>query len=316
MKLTSLKSHLFILVLAFAGTASLAHALGPDSLVGKVWRQTGAIASIRKDWEYTVMFTTETRFVMVRSASGSPLANNAANLTFLEATSDGTYTYRRLSDTRAALTLTFDDGRVPINQQFDFVTAADGTVEIKRDETADAVSWLSDLEEAKRVPAANISLRGQVTVGHPLIAGFVVPGTVAPEDGQILPAAGVRVREVLIRVVGPSLASFGVSEVWANPDFTLYNGSSAATTFQVHYADWSTRPGGVINGTPLPTSPDAVTDAAFRKIFDFAGAFPLTAASKDAAAVHRLKPGAYTIVCNTAAGDVGGEALVEVYFLR
>ena len=33
------------------------------------------------------------------------------------------------------------------------------------------------------------------------------------------------------------------------------------------------------------------------------------------AAVVRLPPGAYTIVCNAPAGDPGGDVLIEVYFL-
>lgn len=310
-----IKPAFLALAWAFLGSASLLHALGPDSLVGKVYRQTGAIASIRRVWEYTVVFTTETRFVFVKSASGSPLANGAPNQVYLETTSDGTYTYRRLSDTTASFDLTFDDGRLKLSQPLTFVTASDGTVELARSATEEIFSSLSDLGDAKQVPAANISLRNRVTPDHPLIAGFVVPGPILPENGQIVPASGSRPREVLIRVVGPSLAQFGVTGFWADPDFTLYRGSSPAVVFSVHYADWSTPPTGSINGAPLPTSPDPVTDAAFRKIFTFAGAFPLASGSKDAAAVHRLKPGAYTIVCNTAPGDAGGEALIEVYFL-
>ncbi len=43
--------------------------------------------------------------------------------------------------------------------------------------------------------------------------------------------------------------------------------------------------------------------------------FPLITCSKDVVDAVRLNPSAYTIVCVTAAGDAGGEALIEVYFL-
>jgi hypothetical protein len=133
-------------------------------------------------------------------------------------------------------------------------------------------------------------MRGQVSPGHPLIVGLVIPGT--------------QEREVLIRAVGPSLAPFGVSGVWADPDFQFFQGGVHVKPKEAHYGDWSVQPssGGL---------PSAV--AGFQKIFAYLGAFPLLAGSKDAADVVRLAPGIYTIVASTGAGDAGGEALLEVY---
>jgi hypothetical protein len=97
-----------------------------------------------------------------------------------------------------------------------------------------------------------------------------------------------------------------VSGVWADPDFQLYQGPAPANPKEVHDGHWSVQPfsGG------LPSAA-----AGFQKIFDYLGAFPLLAGSKDAADVLRLAPGAYTVVASAGAGDAGGEALLEVYTL-
>src|SRR5262249_44785537 len=121
---------------------------------------------------------------------------------------------------------------------------------------------------------------------------------------------GSQVRELLIRVVGPSLAPFGVAGAWADPDFQLCQGTtpvsrdSSSVSNQHHYNDWSQLDGH-----------SADTATAFNNIFNYVGAFPLLSDSKDSADVVRLSPGAYTVVAATGAGDPGGEALIEVYAL-
>ena len=126
-----------------------------------------------------------------------------------------------------------------------------------------------------------------------------MPGPPPPVSTAFVPSLArlQAQREVLIRVVGPSLASFGVTGVWSDPDFALYRETTPAQVNEGHYANG---PGG---------------NSGFQKIFTVVGAFPLLPGSKDAADIVRLDPGAYTIVCNPSAGDPGGEALIEVYFL-
>jgi len=142
-------------------------------------------------------------------------------------------------------------------------------------------------------PVLNISLRGTVAPNRPLIAGFVVP-------------AGDP-RDVLIRAVGPSLTSFGVSDVWSDPDFDLYQGGVRVPRRDVHYRDWS-------SNAPFDRGVSESPEAAFRYVFSHLGAFPLVPNSKDAAALVRLAPGGYTIIADAASGDSGGTVLIEVYF--
>lgn len=305
-----------LLTLLFVASTSGLFAAAPASLAGKVYHETGAIASIRRTWEYTIVFTTDTRFVYLKSASGSPLNSSAPNKVFLEAPkSDGTYTYRRTNDSTATVELTFDDSSPKTTLPLNFTTAIGGV----SDPTKPFPDWvftLTDATSASTAPVANISLRGRVAPGTPLIAGLVVPGPTPVDNNQFLPLPDTRLREVLIRVAGPSLAPFGVAAPWADPGFTLFRaGTGVALVNEVISSDWSTRPAGSINGNPLPPSPDSATEAALRKIFTFAGAFPFAANSTDAAAVVRLAPGAYTIVCDAVTGTAGGEALIEVYFL-
>lgn len=269
----------------------------PPSLVDKVFRGTTFFSSTRTTHEWTLVFQPNGQFTRLVDASGSVLepAPNPRKV-FLTPTVDGTYVYRRIDDTTAYVDLNYDDG-------------TKGTFPIPSDAifASDQATW--QLTDATTLaPVTNLSLRGRVTPGHPLIAGLVIGGTPKPQT-QFVPAAGELRREVLIRVVGPGLASFNVDGVWADPDFQLFSGVSPAEVNEAHYGDWTVPPhhGNIAS--------DPVTETEFRKIFKAVGAFPLASGSKDAAAVVRLNPGAYTIVCTAPAGDAGGEALIEVYLL-
>lgn len=122
----------------------------------------------------------------------------------------------------------------------------------------------------------NLSTRGQVgTAANVLIAGFVV--------------AGDTPKRVLVRAVGPSLAAFGVTGVLNDPQLQIFGGGSLV----VENDNW----GGT---TALVTAAGQV------------GAFPLDVASRDAAVVATLPPGAYTAQVSGAGGGTG-VALVELY---
>lgn len=120
---------------------------------------------------------------------------------------------------------------------------------------------------------ANLSTR-TVTGSSPLIAGFVVSGGT---------------RRVVVRAVGPSLASFGVADALRDPRLTVYAGNTVRTTND----DWG---GGVI-----------LTD-----IFTRVGAFALPADSRDAAILLTLNPGAYTVHVQ-GANSTPGSVLLELY---
>ncbi len=127
----------------------------------------------------------------------------------------------------------------------------------------------------------NLSARGLVAPGAPLIAGLVIVGT-APQ-------------RVLIRGVGPGLGSapFNLGNTLPNPQLTLFRGATALRTND----DWFREAEAAL-----------IRDAATR-----AGAFPLGAQSLDAALLLFLEPGAYTVQVNSANNAGNGIALVEVY---
>jgi hypothetical protein len=127
----------------------------------------------------------------------------------------------------------------------------------------------------------NISARTQVGTGdNVLVIGFVVTGT-GPKT-------------VLLRAVGPGLTPFGVGGVLADPQLRLFNAAGTATDTN---DDWAS---------------SAALAAAHGAAFTQTGAFGLPAASKDAALLVTLQPGAYTAQVSGVAGTTG-VALVEVY---
>ncbi len=124
---------------------------------------------------------------------------------------------------------------------------------------------------------ANASARAPAGAGdETLIAGFNLEG----------PAA----RPVLIRVVGPTLAQFGVASALADPRLTLFRGDTIVATND----DWEKNSGAT-----------AATSAAV-------GAFALPSGSKDAALFLNLSPGSYTVHASAATGPTG-IALIELY---
>lgn len=125
----------------------------------------------------------------------------------------------------------------------------------------------------------NLSTRADVGTGdNALVAGFVIRGT--------------QPRRVLVRAVGPTLASFGVGGVLADPLLTLYRDGALVATND----DWE-----------ISRSSAAIAATAQR-----VGAFPLAAASLDAALLLTLAPGNYTAVV-TGVDGATGVALVEIY---
>lgn len=123
----------------------------------------------------------------------------------------------------------------------------------------------------------NLSSRGLVSPGRPLVGGFVVQH---------------QARTILVRGIGPTLTAFGVTQPLANPILTIYKGNVPHDIND----DWGARF-------------DATTTVA---VSARVGAFALPAGSRDAALVIELSPGAYT--AHVASADsASGEALVEIY---
>jgi hypothetical protein len=106
------------------------------------------------------------------------------------------------------------------------------------------------------------------------IGGFIVTGTVP--------------KPVIVRAIGPSLASFGIPNVMADPVLELH-GLNGFTTITNN--DWRDTQEAAIQATGIPPTNDL-----------------------ESAIVATLSPGAYTAVLR-GNGDTSGVALVEVYDL-
>ncbi len=133
---------------------------------------------------------------------------------------------------------------------------------------------LSTLARAETV-LANISTRVRVETGSSVaIGGFVIHGT-GP-------------KRLLIRVLGPSLLPFGVSDILVNPSFELFDALGRSLRAN---DDWRSSQQTEIMGTNLAPGND-----------------------REAAMVVSLNDGAYTAIVRGADGG-SGVALIEVYDL-
>ena len=123
----------------------------------------------------------------------------------------------------------------------------------------------------------NISTRATAGTGdRALIAGFVIRGAAA--------------KNVVVRGLGPALASFGVAGTLLNPVLTLNDGAGRVVATN---DNWST--------TATPPA-----------LFAGLGAFALANGSADAALQTSLSAGSYTATVSDSANRTG-TALVEIY---
>ena len=118
---------------------------------------------------------------------------------------------------------------------------------------------------------SNLSVRASMAAGQTLIVGFSVNG------GS---------RSILMRGVGPTLASFGLTGTMADPRLDVFDGSVSVAQNE----DWGN---------------SAALSAAFASV----GAFPLVAGSKDAALLQTVD-GTRSVQLK---GTGAGVALVELY---
>ena len=165
------------------------------------------------------------------------------------------------------------------------VTLAPGsyTVQVAGTGTGAAAQGVALVEvyEADAAPSTlvNLSCRARVGTGADiLIAGFVVDGTER--------------RRLLIRAVGPTLGTLGVTGTLADPKLEII--PSGATTPIASNDNW---------------------DASLAPVMASVGAFALTPGSRDAALVVTLGPGSYTAQVSGVGTGAQGVAIVEVYDL-
>lgn len=194
----------------------------------------------------------------------------------------GTTALRNAFATVGAFPLAADSKDAAVQTE---LPASGYTVRIVPGEAGMAGITLAEIYDSESILSAaqlvNVSTLGYVGTGENLLtAGFVISGN-AP-------------KRLLIRAVGPGLLPFGVTNVLADPQLGIV-------------------PLGATE--PLATNDDWPDFASVRGAFATAGAFNLTAGSKDAAIVITLDPGAYTAVVSGVTGTSTGNALVEIYDL-
>ena len=139
---------------------------------------------------------------------------------------------------------------------------------------------------------ANISTRGQTSAGaNVLIGGFVVN------------APAGQTRQMLIRVVGPTLAGapFNLANTLNNPSLALYVGTNQNPVLTND--DWGTQAAG------------AAQVQAIQQATNRAAAFALQPNSRDAAILATLPAGPYTVQALVGSGSTNpsGLVLIEVY---
>ena len=174
-----------------------------------------------------------------------------------------------------------------------------------------------DAALVRRLVAGNYLIQSQNRTGaggEVLVELYAAPGrdsadsrvtnvstraTIVPQDGALiagLTIEGTTTLRLMARVVGPGLASFGVTDALADPTLTLYaaGGSVPLATND----DWAS----------VQTAVEG--ESLFRRV----GAFDLKPGSRDAVIVTRLPPGSYTLVAQGKGADAG-QALIEIYLI-
>jgi len=273
-----MKMQHLVLAAGILGGGSSFGATAPDSISNSVYFETSNVTATFT--ERTIIFRGDGSYTFLKLAVSPP---DSRQVVISSPPPDGTYLYTRTSDTDATFVLNATDGST-VSKFLRFITSDFGSFSDRP--SAGTNFQFAPLGITRAKPVQNISLRATVAPSRPVICGFVIPRS-----------AGTQ--EVMIRVVGPSLTQFGVSSIWADPDFVLFAGPTPAEPLERHLDDWESLGSG--NG--------------LRKIFNYVGAFGLAAASKDAVDVVRLQPGDYSVVCTPKLGDAGGDVLIEVYFI-
>jgi len=147
--------------------------------------------------------------------------------------------------------------------------------------TGTALAEIYDADTGTSPTAAliNVSGRAYTSSSNALTAGFIVTGTTS--------------ETVLVRGVGPTLATFGISHALPDTTVTLFDSKGNAVTTNT---TWGNNP--IIAG--------ACTQV---------GAFALPPDSKDSAVIATIAPGVYTAQVTGATGATG-LGLLEIYEVK
>lgn len=292
----------YTLCLILAAATVQVFGAAPDSLSGKVYREYRLMSGVTNATESTLVLKVDGTYVTLKQAHGTVEMNSREGVlpeahwgAIRNPSADGRFEYRKTAENEGVLTLIPEGGAGRIEDTLYFSSAYEGSTSRNGLNGLGGQAFhLTDLPTGNSTSVCNLSVRGNVVAGRPLILGFVIPGNLE--------------REILIRVVGPTLATFGVTGAWSTPTLQLYKGATPVFGPTFKFPAWSdVPPAAMFPGTVM--SPEQ----GLRKIFSFVGAVPFPSGSKDIAIVVRLSPGAYTAIAAAQTGDAGGEALIEYY---
>ena len=275
-----------ITVLA-AGSGPLAYAAAIGSPVATAGGVTVPVPT-KISGTYTVVVTVSNRVGSVSTAPVRVVVAPSAPIIASQPAAVATFIGRTAVFTvdaagSAPFTYQWFRGRIPVGTSSSLTLAnlttadsGDYTV-VVRNSLGATTSQVARLSVDGTPALANISTRA--TVGpaeRALIAGFVIRGATA--------------KNILVRGIGPGLATFGLSATLPNPVLKLYDGASRLVATNDNWA-----------ATATPAS-----------LFNSLGAFALASGSADAALQVSLAPGNYTAVLADS-GDRTGAGLVEIY---
>lgn len=279
--------------LAFLALCSIGAAQAPETLGEVVFRETYSTANGARNASVVLEANGRYRSVLItysnRTDSVGPRVRIAAPET-------GRFKYARTGPTTATVDFFPDGENSRLGELRGRTLVFAGPQHGQGEATFPGGSAVGEFRVAPLNPAglANSSVRGAASRNRPLMLGFVVTGD--------------HVREVLLRGVGPALARFGIGDAATDVRLVLV-GDKVGTAFFTRNDDWETQDEGMTLKA-LVTDPGA--PGPVEQLTRLVGAFPLPAASRDAALAVSLGPGAYTLEIYSKS-DAPAEVLGEVY---
>jgi hypothetical protein len=259
-------------VLAFRCSAqTAAPALLPPCLI----QYATSPAFVLQTSSRLVLYNSDKTYVEINSfATGFGFPNPGG-----EPTHGGTFAYAADPQNPAHARIVYDGGLS--SEDLYFSTANSGTQVVPPVlQTVGNIPIFTLYPKQATNGGSNLSNRCQLAAGGAGVSGFVI------QSGGP--------RWVLLRAVGATLGTFGVSLPVSSPTFSLYDSTQKTV------------------GTSSVWSSDPNLVSGFQTIFSLVGGFPLISGSDEGVLLVSLNPGAYTAAFQAGSA---GTMLLEVYIL-
>jgi hypothetical protein len=261
----------------FLVLSGLAFAEAPQFVSGLIYRQTESVSiasapaytvscfSLHQDGTYSQLYDISWRF-----------RDSPSQYSYSEPI-DGTFSYTKTGENIATLRLNPKGGTSGQVRSLSFTSGTGGTI---TDGIPIRVAFEFSDPSAEK-PLLNLSSRIFLPAGKTAIVGFVA--------GRSLSGLAPT---FLVRVIGPGLAAFGITDFLRDPRVTIIPDGAQSND------NWS----------------EGNSVASIERVQTLVGAFPLPAGSKDSVLLVSAI-GARTIVVGSSSPSDSGEVLVEVYLI-